>query len=164
MISTIITSSNYMHFNPFYNKKFPGCLTTCPWTSWWRNPCFSILAKPCTLNSHPLRLSYSVPLVCNVRRRQTNVASDSRSWTYVNCGCWQLRLNEGFRHRAIITCLQCWNNIAGTPRWGGYYGTMIDTTAKYAHCKVIFLLFHLNLCAQGAAPKLRHLCRSNLAR
>jgi hypothetical protein len=89
MMATIITSSNYIHFNPFYNKKFPGCLSTCPWTSWLKNPCFSILAKPCTLNSHPLRLPHSVPLVCNVRRRQANVTSDSRSWTYVNCECWQ---------------------------------------------------------------------------
>lgn len=88
MMSIIITSSNYIKFHPFYNKNFPGCPSTCLWTSWWRNPCFHFLAKPCTLNSHTHGLSYCVPVVCSVRR-QANVASNNRSWTYANCECWQ---------------------------------------------------------------------------
>jgi hypothetical protein len=38
-------------------------------------------------------------------------------------------VNEGFRHRAIITCLKRWNKIAGTTRLGGCYGMMADITA-----------------------------------
>lgn len=86
-MSTIITSSNYIKFIHLYNKKFPDCPRTCPLTSWRRNPCFHYLAKTCTLNSQPLRLPQSAPVVCSVRRRQVNVASNSRSWTYVNCEC-----------------------------------------------------------------------------
>jgi hypothetical protein len=40
-----------------------------------------------------------------------------------------ITVNEGFHHRAIITCLLPRNKIAGITKLGGCYCMMADTTA-----------------------------------
>lgn len=145
MMSTIITSSNCMKLNHFCNKNFLVTRAHVCEHPGERIFASIFLAKLCTLNSHPLRLPQSVPVVCSVRRTQANDSSNSRSWKYVNCECWQeptlsvpeWRISSSSDYH-LFTALKQYrgDHKTGWILWhdGWYHGTRISMNRERETC------------------------------